>query len=372
MLKRMLPLACFLVAAASYLTGCTTSQRILERLGPTQSAAYDLVPGEDGKAEPLLRVSITIPKSEPEIKEKRETQSVVARTSKEARLKIARKTDLNVVSGQIRNILFGKELAREQGLWKFIDTLVRDPSISQRVKVTIVENNANDLLLKDYPEHPRTGRYVDRMLTKESKMQTVPETTVYHFTRDLFDDGIDPVAPIIRDAGSHIEIMGIGLFNEDKLVGEVDTKKALIFSFIRGDFKQGEVSIHLGKEEIMFSSLVSNRDLKISRTGNGEFKATLRMTIKGSVLEYIGDRVLSEKSDREAIEKEVSAYIEKEALAMVRKMQRLNADSLGIGKRVRNGISHREWKSLDWRTVYPKIEVACSAKVTINNFGKFK
>jgi spore germination protein len=52
-------------------------------------------------------------------------------------------------------------------------------------------------------------------------------------------------------------------------------------------------------------------------------------------------------------------------------MQQAKTDALGIGRYVRNSLSYKEWTSLNWREVYPQIEVECHVKVTIKDYGKY-
>src|SRR5687768_13925788 len=90
------------------LTGCANDQRILEDLGMIQSNAYDLA--ENNK----LRVVTSIPVARPDAKTKsgRMVLSTITDSSKSARLSFSRKTELLVVSGQLRNALFGMSLAK--------------------------------------------------------------------------------------------------------------------------------------------------------------------------------------------------------------------------------------------------------------------
>ncbi|SDN93681.1 spore germination protein [Paenibacillus sp. yr247] len=367
---------CASVIISFCLVGCG-DQRILEKLGFIHTMSYDLMPKEEGQTQENLMISVSLPKADPEGKTKRETLTAIATTSKTARIKLSRLTELYLVSGQIRNTLYGINLAKK-GLMEQIDTLLRDPSISQRVKVTVVNGNAHDLLIKDYLPHPRTGKYIDRMIEKESDSQNIPSVALYEFTRDLFDDGIDPVAPIIKEHGRDVIIDGIALFNEDRFITKIEPDKALIFAILRGNIKQGELSIDLKKtgrneEHVMFSSLKSKRKIKVSSNeSRNQFTIDINLTIKGSVLEYIGVLKLSEEKNRREIEKLISDYIKKESNEMIAKMQKNEVDSLGLGKRVRNSMSYSEWNNLNWKQVYPHVNVRCNVQIKIKNYGKFE
>jgi spore germination protein len=363
-----------LFAVLLVLTGCG-DERILEKMGLIHSTGYDLVPAENEGEKDKLRVTIAVPKADSEGKIKRETMTAVVASSKEARIEFSRQTELSLVSGQIRNTLFGVTLA-QKGLREHIDTLVRDPAVSQRVKITIVNGSVYDLLTKRYPDHPRPGQYMDRMLEKEAASMMIPTVTLYDFTRDLYDDGIDAVAPILKQKGKHIALDGIALFQGDRYVSRIEPEDTLIFAILSQNFRRGEMSIDLrkaglGNERLLFSSMISNRKIKVTHEANGNPRVQIRMVVKGSVLEYFGDLKIGEDQDRHKLEKLVAEYVTLHAKKMIANMQQHKADSLGIGMHVRNSMSYAEWKSLKWDEVYPQIEVNCSAEVVIKHFGKF-
>lgn len=356
------------------LSGCGDT-RILEKLGFIHTTGYDLIPAETIGEEDKLRVTIAIPKADPEGRIKRETMSTVVATSKEARIQFSRRSELSLVSGQLRSTLFGETLARK-GIADHIDTLVRDPIISQRVKISVVKRSAYELLDNRYPDHPRPGQYIDRLLDKEAAKMMIPTVTLYDFTRDLFDDGIDPVAPIIKPTGQDITLDGIALFKDDKYASRIPPEEVLIFSILRQNFKKGEMSVDLKESgqdsgKLLFSSILNNRKVKIKHDGKGGISAQIHVITKGSVLEYTGDLKLGNDEDRHKLEALIALYIERHTKKMLLDMQQHRADSLGIGKLVRNSMSYAEWKRLDWDEVYPQMEIDCSAKVVIKHYGKF-
>ncbi|MNR65562.1 hypothetical protein D3C85_1886540 [compost metagenome] len=71
------------------------------------------------------------------------------------------------------------------------------------------------------------------------------------------------------------------------------------------------------------------------------------------------------------MEGDVAENIRGKAQEMIKKLQQNNVDSIGIGQYVRNSLSYKAWKSLDWRKVYPRVEVECRVKVRIKDYGKY-
>ncbi|QSF44192.1 Ger(x)C family spore germination protein [Paenibacillus tianjinensis] len=351
------------------LAGCKSDERILEKLGMVQTASYDLM---DDKR---LKVTYCVPVTDPTSKVRRELMTTVSDSLKSARLQFSRQTDLKVVSGQVRETLYGTKLAKE-GLGDYIDTLLRDPSIALGVRVTLVEGDAGDLLSKTFKSHNDTGRYITHLLDKESYGNSVPATTLYEFSRDFNDDGIDPVAPIVKDGGDKVVIEGVAMFQEDRYVMRIPAKDGIIFALFRDDLRQGEAAINLGEKDgkpvvVMLSSILNKRKIKVHQLAGGRFKVDIYASIQGSVLEYTGEEKINESKARHELEQKISEYITAKADKMVAQMQEHDIDSLGIGSYVRNGLTYKEWISLNWKKVYPEIEVKCHTKVLIKDYGKY-
>ncbi|NRS52057.1 Ger(x)C family spore germination protein [Brevibacillus sp. HB2.2] len=358
-----------------FLAGCD-DQRTIEDLGFIHTVGYDL---PEKVTEPgMRRVMLSIPNLEHQKTEKRQVLTAISKGNKEARIKLAQQTDKQLVSGQIRNALFGIDIAKK-GLLNYIDTLVRDPAIGPNVKITIVDGSPYEILHKNYPQHKVTGRYIDRLIEKEAQVQSVPEATVYTWSRDFYDDGIDPVAPLIRDAKDHVMISGVALFNEHKYVGKIEQKNGVIFSFLRGDFRRGEISMEVTnektkkKEIVLLSSLINKRKIDVIKTNRPtKYKIIMKIAIVGSVLEYDGSLELSDDNQKRSLEKAIAQYIKKTAHNITAYMQQVQADGFGIGTAVRNHSTYEEWKAMKWHEVYSNLEVVHDIEVKIRDFGKLK
>ncbi|MGO4699562.1 Ger(x)C family spore germination protein [Paenibacillus sp. 2TAB26] len=355
------------ILATLVLTGCG-DQRILENTGFIQSTSYDLLP--DGK----INYGISVPIANPEIKTSRDFISTEAKSSKEGRILLAKKTNLTLVSGQLRTTLFGLPLAKK-GIWEFIYTLLRDPTISDQVKVVVVDGNAKNLLEKNYTSYPRTGKYIDRLIQKEAKGQTIPLTTLYSFVRDYYDDGIDPIAPLIKDAGESIVIDGIALFKDDKYVGKIKSEDSLIFSFLLDSFNHGEINIDLIEEEsldsktIMLNSMNSTRKVYVKHENDGQTSVFINVDIKASILEYIGELMMSNDSERKKLELDISNILTQRAEGIIKFLQEKKTDSLGIGTYFRNSMTHYAWKDISWNDQYPVLNIQCKVNIKIKDYG---
>jgi spore germination protein len=367
-----------LVLLLTLLTGCR-DEFILEQLGFTRAVAYD-VANKDTNVNDLLKITFSISKAN-ENENERILLSTVARTSKEARITFTRQNNRRIVTGQLRSVLFGTTLAK-QGLWKHVDTLFRDPSIGSKVNVLLVDGNANDFLERNYKQYPSTGTYIDSLIRTAAKTFDVPDVTLYSFTRDYFDDGIDAIAPILKEGPETITLSGIGLFNQDKYVMRIEPKQMMLFAFIRDRLISGETYFDVSEEQdehelAMLSSISSKRNIKVSHekrptTDGTSIKVNINLDLYGSLLEYTGKLNLQEDRNQVLLENQINAYIEKETTAMIKNMQKYKTDPIGIGQYVRNSMTYAEWSKLEWDEAFANIDVKVHAKMHIKNTGKLQ
>lgn len=360
--SRILPL----LVLSLLLVGCG-DRRILERTGFIQSTSHDLLPNGN------IQYGISLPISDIDHKINRKFLKTDADSAKQARIILARKTNLLLVGGQLRSVLFGMELAKRD-IWEHMDTLIRDSTVSEQVKIAVINGDAATMLEKNFPANPRTSKYIDRLIEKESKGQTIPETTLYKFTRDYYDDGIDPIAPVLKDIGDSIIVDGIGLFQDGRYIDKIEPKDSLVFSMMRGSFRHGEVSLDLTKSDIdsktiMLSSLNSSRSVRVIDKPGGTPTVKIEVELHASVLEYIGNLKISEDTDRKKLERVVSGLLMQRADQLLGFLQEKRTDSLGIGKFVRNRMSYAAWKALTWRDEYPRLSIQCSIRLKIKDFG---
>ncbi|WP_410771695.1 Ger(x)C family spore germination protein [Fontibacillus sp. BL9] len=353
-----------------FTTACSQDQHILERIGYVRTVGFDRE-GED-----QVRVTVSVPLIVTEANQTQFTDEVLtaaANSGKEARITLSRKTSRKLLSGQIRTIMYNADIAR-QGLRDFMDTLQRDPTISKRTEIVIVDGSTRDILERSYKGHPRTGQYIDRLLKKEFEMQTIPRVLVHEFFRDYYEDGKDPIANMIRQSGDDLEFDGIALFRKDKYINKLMPEEVFYFSIMYHDHGRGEITITTDKPElrsITFDGINSRKKIKIKKNEEGKYVADIKININGGALEYIGNLDLTNASDRTKLEGILNEYLAKECGKVAKKLQKYRTDSLGIGMHVRNKMNYKEWKDTQWDDMYANMDIHVHAKFMIKNFGNF-
>ncbi|MEF2967638.1 Ger(x)C family spore germination protein [Paenibacillus sp. M1] len=356
-------------AACLLLAGCSQDQHILERIGYIRTVGYDAA--EAGK----VQITLSIPLVVNEANQSRSSDEVLtgeAYSSKEARNNLSRRISRNLVSGQARTILFSDRVAKG-GLRRYMDTLMRDASISKRTEMVIVEGSAHEIISGDYPEHPRTAQYIDRLIKKEFKTQATPNIMLHQFLRDYYDDGKDPIATMLRQRGKDLEISGIALFQEDKYENKLEPKDIFYFSLMYGNLSKGETTLVVGipeVESVTLNAINSKKKVRISRSADGKYRADIYIKLEGGLIEYNGNLKLS-TSDRIKLEETLSGFISRQGQRVVKQLQQHRTDNLGIGQYVRNKMGYKAWKDAHWDDIYANMDIQVHAKLLIKNFGNY-
>ncbi|NOV02249.1 Ger(x)C family spore germination protein [Paenibacillus sp. LMG 31457] len=359
-----------------FLLGCS-DQKIIEKTGFVRSIAYDVANNKEG--DDLIKLTISIPKSN---EKEALIYSTNAKTSREARMIFDRQNNRKIVNGQVRQVLFGDKFAKK-GIWKHIDALVRDPSVGNRLHVLVVEESANKLLSRTYPQGQTVGEYIDDLIRTEANTNDIPFTNLYSFARDYYDDGTDPVCAIINETKDSLIIDGIALFRNDQYVAKIKPEDKMFFALLHDNLGSGNIYMDLSEidqnpnEQAALLYISSKRKIHIVSSPDtllhgGKLMVSIDINIIGSLLEYSGELNMKNNADQKELESKMSALVEKKSLELVDIMKKNKVDPLGIGQYARNIIPYSEWLKLPQRSILSDADYTIHAKVKIKDFGRLQ
>ncbi|CAM3874421.1 Ger(x)C family spore germination protein [Cohnella lubricantis] len=359
------------------LSGCR-DERIIEKIGFIRTIAYDTTKDEGENSESgNLRVTVSIPKTN----QKDTIQySTVAKTGKQARLIFDRQNDRRLVSGQLRQVLFTTDIAR-RGVWSEVNSLLRDPGVGMRIHLLIVESDPERLLAAKFTQDNTAGDYIDHLVRTETRTTDIPDTNMHIFARDYYDDGIEPVMSILQQTPNSIRVGGIGLFRGDRYVGKIEAADKVYFGVLRGKVQTGEVFIDFPDDgySSQYASLhyfTSRRKIRIERAGPMEdgqgLRVRIQIKLRGSLLEYRGGLQLEHPKEQKKLEGEIAGYFRQKCEETIRRMQELHSDAIGIGQRVRDTMSYRDWRNLDWDEAFSKARIEVQVNADIRSYGSIQ
>ncbi len=95
--------------------------------------------------------------------------------------------------GQIRLVLYGKETA-EKGFKNYLNVLIRDARLSDMMYLAVSETTAKDILLLGQENADiDMGQYMEKLIEKEIKGDSIPNVSLHKLTHTYEDPGKDPI-----------------------------------------------------------------------------------------------------------------------------------------------------------------------------------
>ena len=305
---------------------------------------------------------------------------------KEARENAGKQSSKVLTPGKINVEIYGKEAA-ESGIIPFLNTLLRDARVSDRMQLVITNGTAKELLeVENESISINTSEYMQELVEKEVKQDMLPQNTLEYFTRLTEQLGIDPLLPIIDVVDGWPTLVGAGLFLDDKYVGSISLQESFLINQMRKKVRNTRLSAEIPAEKYekeiyekyklergddkihLFLRLDKGKaKLKIIDIDTLKFKAEIKMS--GEVLET---SILMDMKTNETIqkmEKDIAAFFEKEYEKLFAKLQEVNSDAFGLGRKYHSTRKGSDITVEDWKKMYPDTKVEFEVDFTIVNFG---
>ncbi|MFC4800482.1 Ger(x)C family spore germination protein [Neobacillus sp. GCM10023253] len=373
--------AILMIASTLCLSGCVEARQ-LEKLGLITAVGYDL----DGKNK--IKGTVVVHKFDALAKNVTKVISVEAHTSKTLRQKQNLRSDQRLVSGQLRCVVYSKELA-EKGIVQLVDTLNRDPTIGNMVFLTIAEDEASSIInVGKNNEKQNFGTYLYNLINQNVQSEQMLEPTLQEFNHSYQDNGKDPVLPLLKVESGDVAVTGTALFKDDMLVTILPTNKLFFLKILADKYKSG--TKELGFNRADFKSIIKEEEGRNFRTVYNKLflnidnirshtkiklvdKKNLRFRIEikfaSRLLESTEPLELTSAKNIKFIEGQIEKKMEKEIYDLLVFFQKQGVDPVGIGNEYITHIRGNEVTSKDWRSIYKNAKFEVHVKTTIVKTG---
>lgn len=355
-MKKVKIIAVLVIVFAAIGFGRVTTQ-ILDDINMESAVGYDY------KGDNLIKTTSAIPIFKPDKSVGNETFTAVDELSKETLRKINLSSARQMVNGKLEVALYGKELAK-RGIGDLMDTLQRDPSISERLLVAVVDGDAEQILKRKYGDRD-TGVYLSMLIDQNIEAGLVPTYNLHHFLNNYYSKLSDPFLPIIGRKGKDVQIKGIALFKNDQYLKKLDADHEFIFKALLENLKLSIYKLKLGNDEfVAIENIRSKHKIQVQNL-NTFPKIFMRVKVSGIIRETTEKRVTAKEIEK--IKKLMANQLEKEGTDMIRSFQKSKIDPLGIGHEVRS--RKRNFNLQKWREQYPDVKVTLKVDVDILEKG---
>jgi Ger(x)C family germination protein len=259
------------------------------------------------------------------------------------------------------------------GLHEMIDILVHNPEINDRAFMTVCRGKAEDILKYKIEGYANSTEFIEGMI-KNSKYFNffAPQYTMMDLIVRMDAEGRNTILPYIEIKEKGLEITGIAVFKQDKMVAKLDIKEARIVNLLRENKVQGMLDIQKGPKEYINYYVESKRKIKCYKEG-GKFKFVINLNLKGTIVS--NELYKNFNKDPKVLKeftKEMESSIKKTCEDFINKSKgEYKMDFLDLG-RIAAAKYGRE-SGVDWNKVIceSKIEVNVKVKVDTEGRGKY-
>ena len=374
-MKRILCFSVLILLGIS-LTGCA-EVKLLERVGLTTLIGFDLGEKEDVETTAVVRQVGTNLES---------TVSIISaenETTEGTGSKINYRTAEKIVSGQVRGVLFGEELAKK-GIGHYIDTMLKNPTISDGIYLTVVEGEARPVLEFQYANIPEIGEHIYKLLKQNIQNEQMVSSTLHEVAFDYYTVGRDIAIPIIKRDQELVSISGIALFDSSKMVGMLSVEDSFYVKLGQENFRAGRNEIIIKGDDlpssllptqvdeisIVFDPIKTKKKVKLVNPEQLEFDIHIKMQAR--ILEIKQNINVGQAKNAELLEKAINKRLESEIGRVIAYSQEVGSDIYGLGEYYRSVVRHSNLTEEKWHELYKDLNVNIDVDFTLIRSGVFE
>ncbi|WP_085992236.1 Ger(x)C family spore germination protein [Oceanobacillus senegalensis] len=272
------------------------------------------------------------------------------------------------------SVLFIGEKKAEEGIHDVLDVFARHPFERLRTYVFVTKDKPIDLLAVT-PDLERTSSEVARELAKG---KTGLSVTVKDVLQMLNAKGRSAALPILKiDKGSqgsaNLSLSGTAIFNNGKLVGEIDDAMTRGVLWVRNEIETANVTVSPENGEGLITFEILEADSKlIPIIDKGKWKLTVRTTSIDDVLENNSNLNIMNPEILKKLENQMQKDIEERIQSALEYVQKdLKSDIFGFDEAFHRHYPD-EWAKVEdnWEEKFSEIEVKVQSSVTIERPGR--
>lgn len=233
--------------------------------------------------------------------------------------------------------------------------------IASKIKTEEKEENN-----KNQEQSGQNQEQTDSIKPKENKEQKNAPVSENSFEYKIKDYTAGQVA-ITEENES--EIMGMALFSEDKMIGELGSIDTLLYNIITNRFEHGYVTFSSEKTDRPITIFLKRTNKTKIDYNQKEEKAKIHLFLEGEFISLPSDYIT--EKDTKSFEKEIkSAFYEGFNNFSYRLQNEFKSDILGIGLSVKSGfLTHDEFVDYKWQEKYPEVDIDFDINFKIERTG---
>ena len=363
------------------LAGCP-KKRQLDQLGIINARGIDV------DEEETIKINFVIFQFEQQSANLTKIVTGTGKTVNGAMVNANYETNFLLGSGKIQLDLYGRETI-EQGIRPYLDNLNRDPSTPDTMYLAISDTTAEEMLsVQEQGISTNIGQFLHNTIEQSTTADYVfPRVSMQKFMLYLMDVGRDPILPIFTLENETPKITGIGVLQDDRLVGELPIEDKYLINLplrdLGNEVYELSIPIEPFRKDLEFEKtkeqnqidlslkLLKNKgSTKLINKENLEFETDITLSADLNEISIYESLDFKDKAIVKKLEKEIEKTLTKKYENMLTYLQEVNSDVLSYGESYRAQVSDHRLKKSEWRKLYPQIDVKFNINVKLIHTGE--
>jgi len=373
-IKKIFPL---LIVIPFILCGCWDEVLV-------EDTGFLTIVGIESASQGNLKLTYALPVIDPDVTNARgeilDTESNLTRI---ARDNLNRRSGKNILAGKIQLVVYSKEFAIEGRISNINSIFERDPSDAILAWVVIVDGSPRSLIHQsedNLKDKPRPSTYLNDLLERAVSTANINETRIFNYDLISMAPGIDNTAPMIKIADNSIEVKGSALFSNNKMVGSINAQDGGLLTAMMKTLKNKKYTynasippkskeIYRETQSSAIQLIQNSKKINISIQNNKPI-VDIYLDFSGYVDDYNWDNLNDEKEIKK-LNDHVQEQIRQDCQKLIKYMQSIESDPIGIGDMVRAKYNNY-FKKVAWHTAYKEATITAHVKFNVVEYGDIK
>ncbi|MGM9924337.1 MAG: Ger(x)C family spore germination protein [Bacillus sp. (in: firmicutes)] len=303
--------------------------------------------------------------------------TVEGHTVRELTFRVNDKVAETLDTSKIQTLIFSEKIAKEDGLYPYLDIYVRRPNNPINPFIMIVKGDAGQYLKTAIPNENIPSNYYKEIIKAHVDNGLLTHINVMKASRIFKNKKFDILLPHFKRSGDGTpQLDGLAIFNGDKYTGKnLNQRQSIIYNLL--DNKKSKFLVNLivkledeenkpAIENYVTINILKQKRKMNTHIKNGKVSATVDLQLD---IEVIESPKMNVKKHLRYLTKEIEKDLTKVANQVVKNLQKANSDGLGIEQQL-HSFHNKEFKKLDWKgSAYKNADIKANVTVKIKKHG---
>ncbi|WP_245815525.1 Ger(x)C family spore germination protein [Seinonella peptonophila] len=283
--------------------------------------------------------------------------------------KLQEQVNRRLFLGHLRVVIFGEDVAKD-GVYRFLDLLMRTPDVSRKVKMVTTSGKAKDILNHPIEMDKINSTFIDSMIQTGITFKSMTSTILADLVSDIENKKRQPILNELVMNKKGYRWVGISLFKKDRKIGRLNTIEATPLLQIReqkfGDPIKINCSTGAGeKGTIEFRPIDIEKDISVIKNR----MVRIAIEIEGEIVEKTCNLNLSKRQTIPRIEQKIRSKYHELARRVINRAQRqYQTDIFNLGAHV-YAFHPGFYRQHNWSHNFANIPIQLVYKIHIRRFG---